>query len=251
MPTTVKSNRWSQIVAWAAASLFILGVFLSQVGAWTGPILGVWFVGTQKPRRGFLWMLAFAYVPSLLFGWRNFPLTSPEQAFKYLAWKLFVAVLGVLPFTFHRLVSPRLPGFLSTLPLPLAAIAIPALAMALHSGAAYMIGPVHLPHLLVCGDGRLVVEPGIARHNLRLRRRLYRCRSFRTPPPFRLCLTVDQSPRWRNIFLDLPRRSPVPERLGALPSDKTYTLGKPAADCGDAAKPIYRRTIARGQRQGP
>jgi ubiquinone/menaquinone biosynthesis C-methylase UbiE len=141
MPTNVKSNRWSQIVAWAVASLFILGFFLSQVGAWTGPILGVWFVGTQKPRRGFLWMLAFAFIPSLLFGWRNFPLTGPEQAVKYLAWTLFVALLGVLPFTVHRLVSPRLPGFLSTLPLPLAAIAIPALAMALHIGAVSMIGP--------------------------------------------------------------------------------------------------------------
>jgi ubiquinone/menaquinone biosynthesis C-methylase UbiE len=141
MPTNVKSNRWSQIVAWAAASLFILGFFFSQVGAWTGPILGVWFVGTQKPQRGFLWMLAFAFIPSLLFGWRNFPLTGPEQALKYLAWMLLVAVLGILPFTFHRLVSVRLPGFLSTLPLPLAAIAIPALAMAMHIGTASMIGP--------------------------------------------------------------------------------------------------------------
>jgi ubiquinone/menaquinone biosynthesis C-methylase UbiE len=136
MPTNIKSNRWSQIVAWAATSLFILGFFLSQVGAWTGPILGVWFVGTQKPRRGFLWMLAFAFIPSLLFGWRNFPLTGPEQVLKYLAWTLLVAVLGVLPFTFHRLVSPRLPGFLSTLPFPLAAIAIPALALEFNFGAA-------------------------------------------------------------------------------------------------------------------
>jgi ubiquinone/menaquinone biosynthesis C-methylase UbiE len=136
MPTNVKSNRGSQIVAWAVASLFIFGFFLSPVGAWTGPILGVWFVGTQKPRRGFLWMLAFAFIPSLLFGWRNFPLNGPQQALKYLAWTLLVAVLGVLPFTFHRLVSPRLPGFFSTLPFPLAAIAIPALALELHLGAA-------------------------------------------------------------------------------------------------------------------
>ncbi|HEY1208448.1 MAG TPA: methyltransferase domain-containing protein [Terracidiphilus sp.] len=141
MPTNIRSSRISQIVAWVVASLFILGFFLSQVGAWTGPILGVWFVGTQKPRRGFLWMLAFAFIPSLLFGWRNFPLTGPEQALKYLAWTLLVAVLGVLPFTFHRLISPRLPGFLSTLPLPLAAVALPALIHALYSGAASMIGP--------------------------------------------------------------------------------------------------------------
>jgi ubiquinone/menaquinone biosynthesis C-methylase UbiE len=154
MPTNIKSNRGSQIVAWAVASLFILGFFLSQVGAWTGPILGVWFVGTQKPRRGFLWMLAFAFIPSLLFGWRNFPLTGPEQALKYLASTLFVAVLGILPFTFHRLVSPRLPGFLSTLPFPLAAIAIPALALEFHFGAANDKG---LFYFLLCWFAATIV----------------------------------------------------------------------------------------------
>ena len=141
MSTTVKPSRISQIVAWAVASLFVLGFFLSPVGAWTGPILGTWFVGTQKPRRGFLWMLAFSFIPSLIFGWRNFPLTGPAQALEYLAWTLLAAVLGVLPFTFHRLVSVRLPGFLSTLPLPLAAVALSVLALALHIGAASMIGP--------------------------------------------------------------------------------------------------------------
>lgn len=140
MPTHVKFNRCSQIFAWAAACLFVLGFFYSLVGEWTGPILGVWFVGTQKPRRGFLWMMAFAFLPSLLFDWHNFPLTGPEQALKYLAWTLFVAVLGILPFTFHRLISPCLPGFLSTLPFPLAAVAIPALVHSLYSGAASLIG---------------------------------------------------------------------------------------------------------------
>jgi hypothetical protein len=46
------------------------------------------------------------------------------------------AVLGVLPFTFHRLVKPALPGFLSTLPLPLAGAAVPWLALQLHIHAA-------------------------------------------------------------------------------------------------------------------
>jgi ubiquinone/menaquinone biosynthesis C-methylase UbiE len=141
MPTNVKSSRSSQIVAWAVASLFVLGFFFNPVGVWTGPILGVWFVGTQKPRRGFQWMVAISFIPSLIFGWRNFPLTGPEQALHYLGWTLLAAVLGVLPFTFHRLVSVRLPGFLSTLPLPLAAVAIPSLALALHIDAASVIGP--------------------------------------------------------------------------------------------------------------
>jgi ubiquinone/menaquinone biosynthesis C-methylase UbiE len=141
MPTNIQSSRRVQIVAWAVASLFVLGFFFNPVGVWTGPIMGVWFVGTQKLRRGFLWMIAFGVIPSLIFGWRKIPLTGPEQALHYLGWTLLAAVLGVLPFTFHRLVSPRLPGFLSTLPLSLAAVAIPSLALALHIGAASMIRP--------------------------------------------------------------------------------------------------------------
>lgn len=130
MPVEILSSRSSQMVAWVASSLFVLGFFISQVGAWTGLILGVWFVGTQKPRRGFLWMLAFSLIPTLISGWRNFALTGPQQALATLVWTLAAAVLSVLPFTFHRFVSPRLPGFLSTLPLPLTAVAIPALAFA-------------------------------------------------------------------------------------------------------------------------
>ncbi len=142
MPTNVKPSRRSQITAYAAASLFVLGNFISSVGALTGPIMGAWFVGTQKPRRGLLWMVAFAFVPGLIFGWRKIPLTGNVPALEYLGWALVAAVLGALPFTFHRLVSPRLPGFLSTLPLPLAAVAIPSLALALHIGAASITGPI-------------------------------------------------------------------------------------------------------------
>jgi len=123
MSTTVRTSRWSQILAWVIAGLFILGFFFSRIGAWTGAISGVWFAGTQKPRRGFLWMLAFSFIPSLLFGWRRFPLSGPEAAMHYLGITLLASVLGVLPLTFHRLVSPRLPGLLSTLPFPLAAVA--------------------------------------------------------------------------------------------------------------------------------
>jgi ubiquinone/menaquinone biosynthesis C-methylase UbiE len=140
MPAKVRSSRSSQIVALAVASVFILGFFFSQLGEWTGPIMGAWFVGTQKPRRGFLWMLAFGFIPSLIFGWRKFPLTGPQQALTYLDWALAAAVLGLLPFTFHRLVSPRLAGFFATLPLPLAAVAIPALVIAWHSGLAHEAG---------------------------------------------------------------------------------------------------------------
>ena len=132
MPTNVKSSRLAQIMAWVVTGLFLSGFFIQQTGNWTGPILGVWFVGTQRLRRGFLWMLAIAVVPSLIFGWRKIPLTGPEQAFHYLGWFLLVSVLGILPFTFHRLISPRLSGWLCTLPLPIGAVALSAILRALH-----------------------------------------------------------------------------------------------------------------------
>jgi ubiquinone/menaquinone biosynthesis C-methylase UbiE len=135
MQDTLRPNRWSQLRAWVIASFFILGFFFPLIGAWTGPIMGVWFVGTQKPRRGFLWMLAISLIPSLIFGWRKFPLSGPVAAFHYLGMTLLVTVLGILPLTFHRLVSPRLPGLLSTLPFPLAAVAFKVL----------ISPPLHIP----------------------------------------------------------------------------------------------------------
>jgi len=132
MTTNVKSSRCAQIVAWAIAAVIISGFFLQQTGNWTGPILGVWFVGTQRLRRGFLWMLAFVVVPGLIFGWRKIPLTGPEQALHYLGWFLLASVLGILPFTYHRLVSPKFSGWLRTLPLPVGAVALTAILRALH-----------------------------------------------------------------------------------------------------------------------
>src|ERR1035438_10228474 len=141
MPTNVRSSRWSQIVAWIVASLFVLGFFYSPVREWTGPILGVWFAGTQKPRRGFLWMMALSFIPHLVADWRIFLHASPERALEYVAWILLATLLAVLPFTFHRLTSPRLPGLLSTLPLPLSAIAFQFLLRPpLHVSAASRTG---------------------------------------------------------------------------------------------------------------
>jgi len=137
MTPNVRTSRISQITAWAVASLFVLGFFFHSVGMWTGPILGVWFVGTQKPRRGFLWLMAFTFIPDPLFHWRSFPLTSLSAALAYLGWMLLGALLSVLPLIFHRLISPRLPGFLSTLPFPLAAIVFDFLVRPLfHIGTA-------------------------------------------------------------------------------------------------------------------
>ena len=127
MPTEIRSSRRSQILAWIVAGLFIAGFFVPTVGMWTGPVLATWFILTQRPLRGMLWMLGFSYLPSLLLHWRDIPLGGPVPAAGYLGWSLVISVLGILPYTFHRLTSRRLPGLLSTLPLPLAAVAVGAL----------------------------------------------------------------------------------------------------------------------------
>jgi ubiquinone/menaquinone biosynthesis C-methylase UbiE len=56
-------------------------------------------------------------------------MAGPELALHALGWFLLAAVLSILPYTFHRLASPRLPGFLFVLPLPLAATVIQWLVM--------------------------------------------------------------------------------------------------------------------------
>jgi ubiquinone/menaquinone biosynthesis C-methylase UbiE len=136
MTNIVRRDRRAQIVAWAVLSIFILGFFVDQINAFTGPILGNWFVGTQRPRRGFLWAVAINVVLALLFGWRKIPLAGPVLAIEYLGWLLLTIVLVTLPFSLHRLVSPRMPGFLATIPLPLAGVAVPWLALELHIRAA-------------------------------------------------------------------------------------------------------------------
>lgn len=125
----VKSSPRSQIIAWITATLFILGFIFPLIGAWTGSTLSVWFVCTQKPRRGYLWLLAFSLVPALVFNWRKFPVNGPLPAFEYLGASLLFVMLAVLPLTFHRLTSLRLPGLLSTLPFPMAAVAMRVLVL--------------------------------------------------------------------------------------------------------------------------
>ena len=57
-------------------------------------------------------------------------MTGPGRALEYVGWMILISLLSVVPFLVHRLVSPRLPGFLSTLPLPLSAAVLHSLAMA-------------------------------------------------------------------------------------------------------------------------
>ena len=68
----IRISGWSQGSACVVASLFLLGFFIHAIGMWTGVILGVWFVGTQKLGRGFLWMALLWLLPSVLATWHLF-----------------------------------------------------------------------------------------------------------------------------------------------------------------------------------
>jgi hypothetical protein len=123
-------------VAWVVASLFVSRLFLFS--QWEPGPAPSWACGSwarKSPGAGFSGWSLFSFIPSLIFGWRKFPLSGPEAALHYLGMTLLASVLGVLPLTFHRLVSPRLPGLVSTLPFPLAAVAFKIL----------ISPPLHIP----------------------------------------------------------------------------------------------------------
>ena len=125
--TTMKGDNVTQAelkvrqgFAWLIFAIFICGLFWSPVGMWTGPIMGVWFVGTQKVRGGFLWLLAFAFGPAAVRHWRLLGAHGGLGA----GVLLLIAVVSVLPLVIHRVASRRLSGIAWTLPFPLATLAI-------------------------------------------------------------------------------------------------------------------------------
>jgi len=122
MSATSSFLRRRQIAAWAIVAIFVLGFFLAPVGVWTSAVLSAWLAGTQRAWRGFLWMLAFALVfglPRLVNGLLHGGLASSPGL---IGWTLAAMALSTLPFTFHRMVSPRLPGFLASFSLPVFAV---------------------------------------------------------------------------------------------------------------------------------
>jgi ubiquinone/menaquinone biosynthesis C-methylase UbiE len=109
-----------QAVAWIVVALFVVGLFWSPLGQITATLLGLWFVGTQRPLRGFCWLLVLGLVPHLFQSWSTFRPVSTAEWASYLGWIAVASVINIVPFTFHRLTSRSLPRVLWTLPFPLA-----------------------------------------------------------------------------------------------------------------------------------
>jgi ubiquinone/menaquinone biosynthesis C-methylase UbiE len=116
--------RTRQIAAWIVFATFVAGFFYHPIGAWTGAILGVWFVGTQRPVRGFLWMFGIALVPSLI---SHVHALAGEGSTGILdmKWLVLGAAVSVLPFLLYRLVTGRMSGFATTLAFPICSMFVP------------------------------------------------------------------------------------------------------------------------------
>lgn len=123
MTKNPSQSLWLRLAAALAIIAFILGLIYPVLGAWIGVILSAWLIGTQKPWRGFLFVFALALLPNLVLNWNKLPITGGA----YVSWMIVAALVGALPYLFHRLISPRLKGFISTLSLPLWGVVFQAL----------------------------------------------------------------------------------------------------------------------------
>lgn len=134
MKSEGKRARRKQIVSWVVLGIFIAGFFPGPVGVWTGPVLGAWLIGTQRVRRGFVWLLLLTFVPMLLWGLREVPLRAPVQGLERVGWMLAASLMMVLPFVFYRVVRAHLAGVLQTglmetLSLPVAGVVVKMAAL--------------------------------------------------------------------------------------------------------------------------
>ncbi len=125
----VKHARGRQALAWAISALLVAGFFWMPVGVWTGPILAVWLIGTQRVRRGFVWLMALTLIPMAIGNWRMVAAGPGLGGLATLGWMVAASAVLVAPFVFHRVISTRLPGPVWTLALPAAAVVVKAAAL--------------------------------------------------------------------------------------------------------------------------
>jgi len=116
-------NRLLQFAAVAIIGIFVLGFVFSSLGAWTGAVLGAWFIGTQKAWRGFLLLVGINFISHVFSKWHG---TSPTEL-EHVGRTMLAALINVLPFLLYRFTSQRRQGFLSTLSLPFYGVALQTL----------------------------------------------------------------------------------------------------------------------------
>jgi ubiquinone/menaquinone biosynthesis C-methylase UbiE len=151
MSGAVKHARGKQVLSWGVLAIFVAGFFWSPVGVWTGPVLAAWFIGTQRVRRGFVWMMGFTLVPMSIGNWRSVALHGATAGWESVGWMLTASLIVVTPFTFYRVTRAHLAGLLTTglletLALPVAGAAMKMAALAWMpaqvAGLAYHGGPL-------------------------------------------------------------------------------------------------------------
>jgi len=161
MPTKTAPNRLLQVAAIAIIGIFVLGFVFSPLGAWTGAVVGAWFIGTQKAWRGFLWLSGINFILNLFANLHGSPLTGIEQA----GWTMLAVLISALPFLLYRLASQRRQNFLSTLSLPLWGVVfqtlgqtfLPASIFNLHSLAQTQSAISPLPRIAaILGTGAIL-----------------------------------------------------------------------------------------------
>ncbi len=129
MANEAKHNTGRQVLGWGILATFVAGFFYGPVGVWTGPVLGAWFIGTQRVRRGFVWVMVLTFVPMAIGNWRMVFRTGPVAGLEALVWMLAASAVAVAPLVVYRMVSAHLRGLVSTLPLPTAGVLVQVAAL--------------------------------------------------------------------------------------------------------------------------
>ena len=100
-------------------SLFSFGPLATPLAPWLQLIVGLRFLRLRPSWRGFLWAWLAGSASMLIVGRGLIPISSPFfEVFAVLS-----NLLALLIYVVDRLVTPRIPGFASTLVLPSAAVA--------------------------------------------------------------------------------------------------------------------------------
>jgi ubiquinone/menaquinone biosynthesis C-methylase UbiE/uncharacterized protein YbaR (Trm112 family) len=100
-----------KMIAWAIFGLFVVGFFYSPIGIWTGVVLGAWFIGTQRPARGFVILVVLNCLLSLPGHWRIF--FAGSGFVDEVGQLVLSAIAAALPFLLYRVTLRRLPAFAS------------------------------------------------------------------------------------------------------------------------------------------